>query len=55
MCVKRLMKVTIDCTVDDSFIEDEQVHAFRFCTPAGKSARSERRGKVFSKVSFVNG
>jgi|SRR5947209_1480444 len=54
-CVKRLMKVTIYCTVDDSFIEDEQVHAFRFYTPSGESARSERRGKVFSKVSFANG
>jgi hypothetical protein len=47
------MKVIIDCTVYDSFIEDEQVHAFRFYTPSGESARSERCGKVFSKVSFA--
>jgi hypothetical protein len=35
--------------------EDEQVHAFRFYSPAGESARSERCGKVFSNVSFANG
>src|SRR5258708_35538887 len=44
MCVKRLMKVTIYCTVYDSFIEDEHVHAFRFYSPSRESARSERRG-----------
>ena len=41
--------------VDDAFFEDEQVHAFRFYSPSGESARSGRRGKVFSKVSFANG
>ncbi len=55
MLINRLMKVTILCTVYDSPFEDEQVHAFRFYSPSGELARSEKRSKVFSKAYFGGG
>ena len=52
MLVNRLMKARIECTMYDSFFEDEQVHVFRFYSASEQWARSERHGKVFSKGSF---